>query len=92
MIERLALAQRREGAAARLDRGEGGGPAVDQERAVAGQVRGRLGERLSDRLDTRVKVAMGKSKGRVTIEFASLGDLERIVSIIDPRNRTDRPI
>ena len=53
---------------------------------------GDLGERLSDRLDTRVKVAMGKSKGRVTIEFASLGDLERIVSIIDPRNRTDRPI
>jgi ParB family chromosome partitioning protein len=51
-----------------------------------------LGERLSDRLDTRVRISMGKSKGRIAIEFASLGDLERIVSIIDPRNRTDRPI
>ncbi|MBO9522275.1 MAG: ParB/RepB/Spo0J family partition protein [Nocardioidaceae bacterium] len=51
-----------------------------------------LNERLSDRLDTRVKVTMGKAKGRIAIEFASLGDLERIVSIIDPRNRDDRPI
>jgi ParB family chromosome partitioning protein len=51
-----------------------------------------LNERLSDRLDTRVKVSMGKSKGRIAIEFASLGDLERIVAIIDPRNRDDRPI
>jgi ParB family chromosome partitioning protein len=51
-----------------------------------------LNERLSDRLDTRVRISMGKAKGRIAIEFASLGDLERIVSIIDPRNRTDRPI
>jgi ParB family chromosome partitioning protein len=43
-------------------------------------------------LDTRVKVTMGKSKGRISIEFASLGDLERIVGVIDPRNRDDRPI
>lgn len=33
---------------------------------------------LSDRLDTRVKVAMGAKRGKVTIEFASLEDLERI--------------
>ncbi|HET6165781.1 MAG TPA: ParB/RepB/Spo0J family partition protein [Marmoricola sp.] len=51
-----------------------------------------LNERLSDRLDTRVKVSMGKSKGRIAIEFASLGDLERIVALIDPRTRDDRPI
>lgn len=51
-----------------------------------------LNDRLSDRLDTRVKVTMGKAKGKIAIEFASLGDLERIVGIIDPRNRDDRPI
>jgi ParB family chromosome partitioning protein len=51
-----------------------------------------LNERLSDRLDTRVKVTMGKAKGTIAIEFASLGDLERIVAIIDPRRRDDRPI
>jgi ParB family chromosome partitioning protein len=51
-----------------------------------------LNERLSDRLDTRVKVSLGKSKGKIAIEFASLSDLERIVNIIAPRNRNDRPI
>ena len=51
-----------------------------------------LNERLSDRLDTRVKVTLGKSKGRIAIEFASLADLERIVTIIDPRKADDRPI
>jgi len=51
-----------------------------------------LNERLSDRLDTRVKVTLGKAKGTIAIEFASLADLERIVGIIDPRNREDRPI
>ncbi|WP_182525102.1 ParB/RepB/Spo0J family partition protein [Nocardioides dongkuii] len=51
-----------------------------------------LAERLSDRLETRVKVDLGRSKGKVTVEFASLDDLRRIVDIMDPRNRNDRPI
>jgi ParB family chromosome partitioning protein len=37
-----------------------------------------LEELLSRHLDTRVKVDMGAKKGRVTVEFASLEDLERI--------------
>lgn len=51
-----------------------------------------LAERLSDRLETRVKVDLGRSKGKITVEFATLDDLQRIVEIMDPRNRTDRPI
>lgn len=51
-----------------------------------------LAERLSDRLETRVKVDLGKAKGKITVEFASLDDLRRIVDIMDPRNRNDRPI
>ena len=51
-----------------------------------------LSDRLSDRLETRVKVDLGKSKGKITVEFASLDDLRRIVDIMDPRNRSDRPI
>ena len=43
-----------------------------------------LSERLADRLETRVKVDLGKSKGKVTIEFANVGDLQRIVDLIDP--------
>ncbi|MFI6758209.1 ParB/RepB/Spo0J family partition protein [Micromonospora sp. NPDC050417] len=41
-----------------------------------------LADRLSDRFDTRVKVDIGRSKGKITIEFASVDDLERIVGII----------
>ena len=37
-----------------------------------------LEELLSERLDTRVKVSMGAKRGKVTIEFATLEDLERI--------------
>jgi ParB family chromosome partitioning protein len=51
-----------------------------------------LADRLSDRLETRVKVDLGRNKGKVTVEFASLDDLRRIVDIMDPRNRSDRPI
>ena len=51
-----------------------------------------LAERLSDRFETRVKVDLGRAKGKITVEFASLDDLRRIVEIMDPRNRTDRPI
>jgi ParB family chromosome partitioning protein len=40
-------------------------------------------QRLGNYLDTRVKVALGKNKGRVTIEFAGTEDLERIVSMIE---------
>ncbi|WDZ94092.1 ParB/RepB/Spo0J family partition protein [Nocardiopsis sp. HUAS JQ3] len=36
--------------------------------------------RLSDRLDTTVKVNMGKRKGRIVVEFATHEDLERIIS------------
>lgn len=37
---------------------------------------------LADRLDTRVKVDSGRSKGRLTIEFASADDLERIADLL----------
>jgi len=43
-----------------------------------------LASRLSDRLDTRVKVALGKTKGRLTVEFASVQDLNRILDVIAP--------
>jgi len=45
-----------------------------------------LQERLSDHLDTRVKVTLGKTKGRITIEFASVQDLERIVAVLAPED------
>jgi ParB family transcriptional regulator, chromosome partitioning protein len=46
-----------------------------------------LAERLSDRFDTRVRVDIGRSKGKITIEFATVDDLERIVGIIGVQGR-----
>lgn len=40
--------------------------------------------RLSDRLDTRVQVALGRNRGRLTVEFATVEDLDRILSVLDP--------
>ena len=53
-----------------------------QKRPAAPQLT-EIADRLSDRFDTRVKVDMGRSRGRVTIEFGSLDDLQRIVQVID---------
>ncbi len=41
-----------------------------------------VAEWLSDRFETRVKVDVGRSKGRITIEFASLEDLKRIADVV----------
>ena len=41
-----------------------------------------LAARLSDRLDTRVSIALGQRKGRLTVEFASVEDLNRITTLM----------
>lgn len=41
-----------------------------------------LEQLLGDHLETRVKVDMGSKRGRVTIDFSTLEDLERIFKII----------
>jgi ParB family chromosome partitioning protein len=38
-----------------------------------------IAERLGDRLNTRVKITLGASKGSVVIDFATVGDLNRIL-------------
>lgn len=41
-----------------------------------------VADQLSDQLETRVRVDMGKSRGKITIDFATEDDLERIVALI----------
>jgi ParB family chromosome partitioning protein len=41
-----------------------------------------LARRLSDAFETRVKVEIGRRKGKITIEFGSVDDLERIVAMM----------
>lgn len=43
-----------------------------------------LATRLSDRFETRVKVDLGQKKGKITVEFASMEDLDRILGSLAP--------
>ena len=43
-----------------------------------------LSDRLSDLFETRVKVEMGRNKGKIVVEFATIDDLERIVKAMSP--------
>jgi ParB family chromosome partitioning protein len=43
-----------------------------------------LAQRLSDRFDTRVQIALGRRKGRLSVEFASVEDLNRILDLLAP--------
>ena len=47
-----------------------------------------LEELLASRLETRVKVQLGKGPGRLVIDFADLTDLERIYRVITPPGTT----
>jgi ParB family transcriptional regulator, chromosome partitioning protein len=49
-----------------------------------------LADRLADRFDTRVRVDIGRRKGKIVIEFATVDDLERIVGIIGIDGRATR--
>lgn len=46
-----------------------------------------LADELSDLYETRVKVDLGRKKGKIVVEFASLDDLERIVRTMAPNAR-----
>jgi ParB family chromosome partitioning protein len=54
-----------------------------------------LADRLSDTFDTRVKVELGRRKGKIVVEFASVDDLERIIGLmaptVGPRGTTTPP-
>ncbi|MEN9752991.1 MAG: hypothetical protein RL670_682, partial [Actinomycetota bacterium] len=41
-----------------------------------------ISEKLGDQLDTKVKIALGAKKGQLTIDFATVADLQRILKLI----------
>lgn len=58
-------------------------PTTRKPKPVAGTKRGHLdeiAERLGDRLDTRVKISLSAKKGQISIEFATIADLNRILA------------
>lgn len=60
-------------------------PKARPARPRAGGRKGQLdeiGERLGDRLDTRVRITLGAKKGQLVVEFATVQDLNRILKEI----------
>jgi len=50
-----------------------------------------LADRLSDLFETRVKVELGRRKGKIVVEFATIDDLERIVKAMSPDTSGQEP-
>jgi ParB family chromosome partitioning protein len=60
-------------------------PKPERTKPTAGRHKGHLdevAERLGDRLNTRVKIALSSRKGQITIDFATIQDLNRILTEI----------
>ena len=45
---------------------------------------GERAARLSDHLETRVRIDLGRRKGRIAIDFATVEDLDRILGVLAP--------
>ncbi len=54
--------------------------AIDQALPAAGFLE--LEQLLADLFETNVRISMGRGRGRLTIDFADIGDLERIYGLI----------
>jgi ParB family transcriptional regulator, chromosome partitioning protein len=85
-MERLATKIVNEDLSVRAAEAAASQVSVKPQRAPKPSAGGRQGqldeiaERLGDRLNTRVKVSLGSSKGQMVIEFASVADLNRILA------------
>ncbi|GGM12015.1 ParB/RepB/Spo0J family partition protein [Promicromonospora citrea] len=95
-IERLAQRIVSEGLSVRateeivmLTESEGGStkPRKSPRAGTRSEAVDELATRLSDRFETRVKVSLGKTKGRMTVEFASVEDLNRILQVMAPEEQ-----
>ena len=50
-----------------------------------------LAGRLSDVFETKVKIQIGRSKGKIVVEFGSVDDLQRIIGVMAPEITGRRP-
>jgi ParB family chromosome partitioning protein len=64
--------------------GDTGKPKAERKATPRSPAAADLQARLSDYFETRVKVELGRRKGKIVIEFGSLDDLERIVEVMAP--------
>jgi ParB family transcriptional regulator, chromosome partitioning protein len=64
------------------DGGSGGGRGGGSRQRVTAPALVDLQDDLSDALQARVKISMGARRGKLTVQFGSIDDLERIVGVI----------
>ncbi|SDM51991.1 chromosome partitioning protein, ParB family [Cryobacterium flavum] len=60
-------------------------PRLIKAKPLPGRRQGHLdeiAEHLGERLDTRVKINLGARKGQITVDFATIGDLNRILTVL----------
>lgn len=62
-------------------------PARRRRRTMTAPGLTEIADRLSERYETRCRVDLGKSKGTIVVEFASLDDLHRILALMEPDPR-----
>lgn len=65
------------------NRGDASKPAAPKRKPIHMPGLQDVAERLSSAFDTRVTVSLGKRKGKIVVEFASVDDLQRIVDLMN---------
>ncbi|HEU4360419.1 MAG TPA: ParB/RepB/Spo0J family partition protein, partial [Mycobacterium sp.] len=65
------------------NRGDTAAPAPPRRKPIQMPGLQDVAERLSTAFDTRVTVSVGKRKGKIVVEFGSVDDLQRIVSLMN---------
>jgi ParB family chromosome partitioning protein len=68
------------------NRSDSGQPAPPRRKPIHMPGLQDVAEQLSGAFDTRVTVSLGKRKGKIVIEFGSVDDLQRIVSLMNSRD------
>ena len=65
---------------------------TQRRKALASPALDRLAEKLSDLLETRVTLELGKQRGKLVVQFASMGDLQRILQVLAPEAVAGQPL
>jgi ParB family chromosome partitioning protein len=66
---------------------QGAAPArakAQRRKALSSPALDRLAEEMSDLLETRVQIELGKQRGKLVVQFASMGDLQRVLKLLAP--------
>jgi ParB family chromosome partitioning protein len=66
------------------DKASLGRPRAARRKTLPAPALDRLAAELSDLLETRVTIDLGRQKGKLTVQFASMGDLQRVLRLLAP--------